>query len=74
MYSFPLCISCIWHGICNMMYRQPCILDCMHFYHMDWLGKASPIYIVHHGMIIMSWFISKVDVYVFEKCHMYALL
>jgi hypothetical protein len=31
MYSFPLCISCIWHGICNMMYRHPCILDCMHF-------------------------------------------
>jgi hypothetical protein len=26
-----LCISCIWHGICNMMYRNPCILDCMHF-------------------------------------------
>jgi hypothetical protein len=31
MYSFPLCISCIWHSICNMMYRLPCILDCMHF-------------------------------------------
>jgi hypothetical protein len=31
MYSFPLCISCIWHGICNMMYRHSCILDCMHF-------------------------------------------
>jgi hypothetical protein len=29
--KFPLCISCIWHGICNMMYRHPCILDCMHF-------------------------------------------
>jgi hypothetical protein len=28
---FPLCISCIWHDICNMMYRHPCILDCMHF-------------------------------------------
>jgi hypothetical protein len=31
MYSFSLCISCIWHRICNMMYRHPCILDCMHF-------------------------------------------
>jgi hypothetical protein len=31
MYSFPLCISCIWHGTCNMMYRHLCILDCMHF-------------------------------------------
>jgi hypothetical protein len=24
-YSFLLCISCIWHGICNMMFRHPCI-------------------------------------------------
>jgi hypothetical protein len=31
MYSFPFCISCIWHGIYNMMYRHHCILDCMHF-------------------------------------------
>jgi hypothetical protein len=31
MYSFRLCICCIWHGIRNMMYRHPCILDCMHF-------------------------------------------
>jgi hypothetical protein len=31
MYSFLLCISCIWHGICNMMYRHPCILYCIHF-------------------------------------------
>jgi hypothetical protein len=31
MYSFPLCISCILNGICIMMYRHPCILDCMHF-------------------------------------------
>jgi hypothetical protein len=54
MYSFPLCISCIWHGICNMMYRLPCILDCMHFVSYALLGKASPIYIVHHGMIRMS--------------------
>jgi hypothetical protein len=33
MYSF-LCAFLafgIWHGICNMMYRYPCILDCMHF-------------------------------------------
>jgi hypothetical protein len=22
--------SLIWHGICNMMYRHLCILDCMH--------------------------------------------
>jgi hypothetical protein len=29
--SFPLRISCIWHGICNVMYRHRCILDCMHF-------------------------------------------
>jgi hypothetical protein len=29
-YNFPLCISCIWHGICNMMYRHLCILGCMH--------------------------------------------
>jgi hypothetical protein len=31
MYSFSLCISCIWQDICNMMYMHPCILDCMHF-------------------------------------------
>jgi hypothetical protein len=31
MYSFPLCISCIWHGICNMIYRYLCLLNCMHF-------------------------------------------
>jgi hypothetical protein len=31
MYSFPMYISCIWHVICNMMYRHFCILDCMHF-------------------------------------------
>jgi hypothetical protein len=31
MYSFPLCISCILNGLCNMMYRHPCILECMHF-------------------------------------------
>jgi hypothetical protein len=31
MYSFHLCISCIWHGICNMMYMHPCIFNCMHF-------------------------------------------
>jgi hypothetical protein len=31
MYSFPLCISCILHGICNMIYRHPCILDYMLF-------------------------------------------
>jgi hypothetical protein len=31
MYSFLLCISCIWHGICNMMYRHLCNLGCMHF-------------------------------------------
>jgi hypothetical protein len=41
-------ISCIWHGICNMMYRHPCILDCMHF-----VGKASLIYIVHHDVLYM---------------------
>jgi hypothetical protein len=23
-------------------------------YHMHWLGKASPIYNVHHGVIFMS--------------------
>jgi hypothetical protein len=48
MYSFPFCISCIWHGICNMMYRHPCILVCMHF-----VGKASFIYIVHHDVLYM---------------------
>jgi hypothetical protein len=31
MFSFPFMHSCIWHSICNMMYRHPCILDCMHF-------------------------------------------
>jgi hypothetical protein len=31
MYSFPLCISCILHGICNKMYRNLCILGCKHF-------------------------------------------
>jgi hypothetical protein len=31
MFSFPLCIACIWHGICNMMYRHICILGCLHF-------------------------------------------
>jgi hypothetical protein len=29
--AFLLCISCIWHDICNMMYRHPCILYCMLF-------------------------------------------
>jgi hypothetical protein len=29
--AFLLCISCIWHGICNMMYMHLCILGCMHF-------------------------------------------
>jgi hypothetical protein len=54
MYSFHLCISCIWHGICNMMYMHPCILDCMHFVSYALVRKASLIYIVHHGMIFMS--------------------
>jgi hypothetical protein len=31
MYSFPFCISCIWHDIGNMTYRHLCILGCMHF-------------------------------------------
>jgi hypothetical protein len=31
MYSFPLCISCIWPSICNMLYRHLWILGCMHF-------------------------------------------
>jgi hypothetical protein len=31
MYNFSLCISCIWHVICNMMYRHLYILCCMHF-------------------------------------------
>jgi hypothetical protein len=31
MYNFPLCISCIWHGICDMMYRHLCLLGCIHF-------------------------------------------
>jgi hypothetical protein len=44
MYSFPLCISCIWHGICNVMYRHPCILDCMHFISYA-LGRKSFSYI-----------------------------
>jgi hypothetical protein len=29
--AFLLCISCICLGICNMIYRHPCILDYMHF-------------------------------------------
>jgi hypothetical protein len=41
--TFPLCISCIWHGMCNMIYRHPCILDCSILYHIHLLGKASPI-------------------------------
>jgi hypothetical protein len=51
--SFPLCITCIWHGICNMMYRHPCILVCMHFVSYA-LVRKSFSYIVHHGMIFMS--------------------
>jgi hypothetical protein len=54
MYSFPLCISCILHGMCNMMYTHLCILGCMHFVSYALARKASPIYIVHHGMICMS--------------------
>jgi hypothetical protein len=29
--SFSLCSSCILHCMCNMMYRNLCILGCMHF-------------------------------------------
>jgi hypothetical protein len=53
MYSFLVCISCIWHGLCNMMYRHLCILSCMHFLSYAFLGKASPIYIVHHDVLYM---------------------
>jgi hypothetical protein len=42
MYSFLLCISCILHGICNMMYRHLCILGCMHF------KKQGCLYIMLH--------------------------
>jgi hypothetical protein len=85
-------LSCILHCMCNMMYRHLCILGCMHFVTYAFVGKASPIYIVHHDVLYMilwaslvwyglvwlspwwSWFISMVDSYAFEKCHMYALL
>jgi hypothetical protein len=50
----PVGISCIWHGIFNMMYRHHCILGCMHSVSYALVRKASPIYIVHHGMICMS--------------------
>jgi hypothetical protein len=74
-----------------MMYRHPCILDCMHFvsYPLDrksfsyihcspW--NAMYFFVSLFGMLWLvwlsswwSWFISMVDGYVFEKCHMYAL-
>jgi hypothetical protein len=37
MYSFPLCISCIWHGICNIMYMHLCILGCMHYIYIIYI-------------------------------------
>jgi hypothetical protein len=53
MYSFSLCNSCIWHGICNMMYGHLCILGCMLLYHMHFVGKAALIYIVRHDVLYM---------------------
>jgi hypothetical protein len=52
--AFLCAFLAFWHGICNMMYRHPCILDCMHFVSYALIGKASPVYIVHHGMLFMS--------------------
>jgi hypothetical protein len=79
-------------SLCNMMYRHPCILDCMHFVSYALVRKSfsyihcSPwnaiyVFVILFGMMWLfwlsswkSWFISMVDGYVFEKCHMYALL
>jgi hypothetical protein len=66
MYSFPLCISCISHGICNMMYRHPRILDCMHFVSYALVKKSfsyihcSPrndiyVFVSLFGMIWLVW-------------------
>jgi hypothetical protein len=74
-----------------MMYRHPCILDCIHFVSYAFCRKSfshihcSPwcaIYdlVSKFGMLWLvwlsswwSWFISMVDGYAFEKCHIYAL-
>jgi hypothetical protein len=48
MYSFSLCISCIWYGICNMMYIHLCILGCMHFVSYAFVRKSFS-YIEIHG-------------------------
>jgi hypothetical protein len=66
MYSLPLCISCIWNGICNMMYRHLCILDCMHFVTYALVRKSfsyihcSPwndiyVFVSLFGMIWLVW-------------------
>jgi hypothetical protein len=65
-YSFPLCISRIWHGICNMMYRHPCVLDCMHFVSFALVRKrfsyihcspwnGSYVFVSLFGMIWLVW-------------------
>jgi hypothetical protein len=76
MYSFLCAFIAFWHGICNMMYRHPCILHCMHFvsYALDRKSfcyiHCSPwdaiyVFVSLFGMLWLVWLM--VDGYVFGK-------
>jgi hypothetical protein len=56
MYSFPLGISCIWHGICNMMYRHLCILGCMHLVLYAFRVDSFEVVVAHEVTQLFSKF------------------